>query len=81
MFDMLKTNVYTFCYKDNWFVEIVEMDDSIETWLYNDEYGIKSLMFSRSKNDVCCVCEAVVTAIENLNNESYLESYEQEFMD
>lgn len=49
---MEKLNITTTTYKfnDNYYIDIVELDDTFEAWIYNKDVGDKELMFSVAKD-------------------------------
>lgn len=75
----VRTNIRTYCYREDWFVDVVEFEYTYEAWLYNKEYGVKSLMFGFPKSNVgvgvfLCTVEVM------LEVESYIRDYIESYM-
>lgn len=64
---------------DDWYCDIVVdyNDDYYEAWLYHSRIGIKEFMFG-------CKCfadfEFIKMLKDNLENESYIDDYREEYM-
>ena len=76
---MEKTNIKITRFADgDWFVDVVENEETYEAWLQHKDYGISSLMFGMMKKDKTFeeFCE---TAKMNLDNQK--DFYQEEYMD
>lgn len=79
---MTKTNfkTTTYHYKEKYYIDIVERETMIDVFLYNIDYGVKSLMFGLLKKDIANI--NIIELIENnLINESYISDYIEEYED
>ena len=60
-------------------IDSVRLPELWEVWLYHRDYGIKSLMFGLSENDIESMDDLmdIVTA----NIDTYIPGYREEYMD
>ena len=53
---MEKTKIKTVTYKhDDYYIDIVEMDDSFESYIYGKDSSLKMLMFGSAKKQSDCI--------------------------
>lgn len=73
-------NITTYEYKNGTMIEIVEKDDSFEAWIYDENYGVKDLMWgepihnTRFGKPYVQTYENFVKLVEE-NIEEYIEDY------
>lgn len=65
--------------EDNFAVDIVENNDSYESWLYNTDCGTKVLMFGITKDKISHE-EFCGMVLDNLLNENYIGWYIESYM-
>ena len=71
-------NTITYKYNDTYFIDIVTTSEVIEAWIYNKDYGVKSLMFGlpiyqQTYSEALEIIEA--------NAEDYISFYIEEYED
>ena len=59
----------------NWFIEIIDIDEMYEAYIYNALYGFKMYMFGNMKSDTNY--EAFLKLVDS-NIEEYYEIYNKE---
>ena len=74
---MKKTNYYTETYTigDSYMVDIVNNEETYEAWFYHKSYGIKSLMFGLSIDDIT---HEMFVKVVTANIRSYIKLYKEE---
>lgn len=85
---MKKANIATTTYEvgDGFMVDIVELPDTFEAWLYHKQYGVKDLMLSSPKQHrrfgkvYTKPLEDFLKLVE-ANVEDYIGGHEEEHMD
>lgn len=70
----IETKTYRTDFK-GFYVDIVD-DDTLEAWLYHENYGIKELMFGEDGTSILDFKDLV-----EINLPSYIESYKDKYFD
>lgn len=79
---MTKTDIKTSTYNvgEGFFVDIVDLKEIYEIYLYHETIGVKELMFGLPKGSITFKnCIEIVE--RNLENENYIQNYIYDYMD
>ena len=76
-----KTTSYRVSDYSDYIVDIVELSDEWEAWLYHKDYGVKMLMFGFAKKDQnnYPIPQEMFLELVDANVNDYIDDYEEEY--